>query len=361
MPMQNKQINFKGQNIFVGIDVHLKSWNVSIIVADVKMKPFSQSPSAKALRAHLDTNYPGGTYHSAYESGFCGFSVHYELTRLGIHNIVFNAADISDTHKERSRKTDSTDSAKIARNLSKGELTAIHVPTEKELSDRELLRTRLALVKTCCQTKMRIKSLLYVHGIRYPEQFEKTSTHWSRRFVSWIEEEAGKLPYSGGRSLMIHVDALREQHKRILKTTRALRKLLMNDPDYSGSLELLLSVPGIGFLTAATFILEAGDIKRFRNNDHLASFVGLVPDTRSSGDKDRPMGVTERSNRRLRSMLIESSWTAIRNDPAMTMAYSQLVAKMEPNKAIIRIARKLLNRSAYVLRNKTAYVNAVVQ
>lgn len=359
--MQNKQINFEGQNIFIGIDVHLKSWNVSIIVADVKMKPFSQSPSATALKAHLDTNYPGGCYHSAYESGFCGFSVHYELMRLGIDNIVFNAADISDTHKERSRKTDSTDSAKIARNLSKGELTAIHVPTEKELSDRELLRTRFALVKTCCQTKMRIKSLLYVHGIRYPEQFEKPGTHWSRRFVSWIEEEAGRLPYSGGRSLMIQVEALREQHKRILKTTLALRKMIMSDPDYSKSLELLLSVPGIGFLTAATFILEAGDVKRFKNNDHLASFVGLVPDTRSSGDKDKALGVTARSNHRLRSMLIESSWTAIRNDPALTLAYSKLVAKMEPNKAIIRIARKLLNRSAYVLRKKTTYVTAVAQ
>lgn len=184
MPMQSKELNFKGQNIFIGIDVHLKSWKVCIYVSGVKMKPFSQPPSAAALRFHLDTNYPGGIYHSAYESGFCGFSVHYDLIRLGINNIVFNAADISDTHKERSRKTDSTDSAKIARNLSKGELVPIHVPSEKAISDRELLRTRFALVKSCSQTKMRIKSLLFLHGIKYPEQFDSPGTHWSRRFVS---------------------------------------------------------------------------------------------------------------------------------------------------------------------------------
>ena len=99
--MQSNTLNFNGQKIFIGIDVHLKSWNVSIFTSNVKMKPFSQSPDAVALRTHLDRNFPGGDYFSAYESGFCGFSVHYDLLRCGIKNIVFNAADITDSHKER--------------------------------------------------------------------------------------------------------------------------------------------------------------------------------------------------------------------------------------------------------------------
>ena len=58
-------------------------------------------------------------------------------------------------------------------------------------------------VKMCVQTKMRIKSLLYVKGIRYPDTFEKPGTHWSRNFVSWIENEASSLPYEG-RTLSSH-------------------------------------------------------------------------------------------------------------------------------------------------------------
>lgn len=360
MPIQSNKLNFKGQNIFVGIDVHLKSWNVCVYVSGVKMKPFSQTPSASVLKKHLETNYPGGTYHSAYESGFCGFSAHFALLREGIHNIVFNAADISDSQKERMRKTDSVDSAKIARNLSKGDLTAIHIPTEKEISDREVLRARCAQVKSCVQTKMRIKSLLYVKGIRYPEHLESPGTHWSRRFLAWVEDEASKLPHSGGRSLLIHLDTLKFQHKKILATTRELRRI-MTEPDYKESYELLMSVPGIGFMTAATFILEAGDIRRFANNDHLASFVGFVPDTRSSGENDTSTGLTSRSNHRLRTLLIESAWTAIRRDPALTLAFSNLRTRMEANKAIIRIAKKLLCRAAYVLRTKKRYEIAVVQ
>lgn len=357
--MQSNKLNFKGQNIFIGIDVHLKSWNVCICVGDVRMKPFSQSPDAKTLKNHLISNYPGGTYYSAYESGFCGFSAHYDLIEHGINNIVFNAADISDTSKERMRKTDSTDSSKIARNLSRGELVGIHVPTEKELSDREVLRTRMAQVKMCVQTKMRIKSLLYVKGIKYPEEFASPGKHWSCRFQQWIEDEAKNLPYEGGRSLLIHLESLRFHHKEILKTTREIRRII-NQPEYSESYRLLLSLPGVGFMTAATFVLEAGDINRFASNDHLASFVGFVPDTRSSGNKDITTGVTSRSNHRLRTMFIESAWAAIRKDPVLTLAYTKLVHRMEPNKAIIRIARKLLNRAACVLRSRKPYLYGVV-
>lgn len=360
MPIQSNKLNFKGQNIYIGIDVHLKSWNVCLYVGGIRIRPFSQPPSAAALKAHLESNYPGGIYYSAYESGFCGFSVHYDLMDHGINNIVFNAADISDTSKERVRKTDSTDSSKIARNLSKGELTAIHVPTQQEISDREVLRTRMSQVKMSVQTKMRIKSLLYVKGIKYPEKFEKPGTHWSRSFVSWIEEQAEGLPFEGGRSILIHVETLKFQHLQILKTTRELRRIMATGP-YAESYGLLMSIPGIGFLTAATFLLEAGDIKRFASNDHLASFVGFVPDPRSSGEKETATGVTSRSNHRLRTMFIESAWSAIRHDPALTLAYSKLVARMEPNKAIIRIGRKLLNRAAYVLRTRKPYVKAVVQ
>ncbi len=109
----------------------------------------------------------------------------------------------------------------------------------------------------CVQTKMRIKSLLYVKGIRYPDTFEKPGTHWSRNFVSWIENEASSLPYEGGRSLLIQIENLRFIHNQILKATRELRKI-MTQPRYQDSYKLLMSIPGIGFLTAATFLLEAG-------------------------------------------------------------------------------------------------------
>lgn len=359
MPVQSKQINFDGQNIFIGIDVHLKSWNVSIVVSDIKVETFSQSPSANVLKRHLDKKYPGGKFLSAYEAGFTGFSTHYSLQKEGIHNIVFNAADIRESNKERVRKNDSVDSAKIARNLSKGDLEAIHVPPPNAIADRSIFRTRTSEVKVCSQTKGRIISQLFLNGITVPSEMEDARKHWSRKFISWLVEEASGLPYNAGSAILAQIEILKFMHKQVLKTTRELRKLMLTSK-YEEDYNLLLSIPGIGSITAAAVLLEIGDIKRFGSNDTLAAYVGLIPDTRSSGDNENPLGITKRSCRYLRNMFIESAWIAIRYDPALLLAYSNLKSRMAPNKAIVRIARKLLNRTAYVLKTKNAYVKAVL-
>ena len=80
-----------------------------------------------------------------------------------------------------------------------------------------------------------------------------------------------------------------------------------------------------------------------------------------SGETDRKTGITYRRNGQLRGMLIESAWVAVRKDPALVMTFNELCKKMPKNNAIVRIARKLLNRIRYVLRNQQEYVSAVVQ
>lgn len=101
--MQSNKISFKGQNIFVGIDVHLKTWHVTSVTESGCRFSFAQQSDATELFDRLNKKYPGGHFKSAYESGFCGFSVHYVLVEQGIENIVVHAADIPTTGKERVR------------------------------------------------------------------------------------------------------------------------------------------------------------------------------------------------------------------------------------------------------------------
>ena len=358
--MQSNRLNFEGQNIYIGIDVHLKSWTVSIFTERVKMKPFSQDPDASILYAHLQKNFPGGNYFSAYESGFSGFSVHYQLVKYGINNIVFNAADINDSHKERVRKTDAVDSSKIARNLRDGELTAIYVPSQEELSDRQLIRTRQTLVKNQTQTKIRIKSFLNFYGISCPKEIDPTGSGWTRRYLEWLKETVSKMPDGQRKSGEYLVRDLEYQHTQVLAVSRDIRELI-HSPKFIEDYRLLTTVPGIGFTIAATILLEIGDINRFQSSDRLASFIGLVPDTRSTGDNEGIMGITTRSNRHLRELFTESAWRAIRVDPALAMVYENLCKRMKATNAIVRIARKLVNRVMYVLKNKKTYVCAVVR
>jgi transposase len=141
---------------------------------------------------------------------------------------------------------------------------------------------------------------------------------------------------------------------RILKEIRQLRK------DHT-MIQLLDTVSGIGCVTAFCLYAELIDISRFRNFDALASFVGLVPSTRSTSDTELSNTLTKRHARYLRNLLIEAAWRAVRQDPAMTFCYQEYCRRMIKQDAIIRIAKKLLKRIRHVWKNQKPYIMGVVE
>jgi transposase len=359
MQTQRKELNFEGQNIFVGIDVHLKSWNVSIFTEDVHHKTFSQPPKAESLSSYLKLNFPNAIYHSVYEAGFSGLSAHYELINLGINNIVTNPADVPTSDKERRRKTDKVDSNKLARSLRNNELKGIYTPSQGILEDRSFVRIRSSIVKDQSRLKNRLRSMLYFYGIEFPVEFQKSRTHWSKRFMVWLKTVQLKSQ-SGNMALAILIKEAEQLRTLLLEVNKELKVLSFTEK-YAKNIEFIRSVPGVGLVTGMFFLSEIEDIKRFENNDKFAGMIGIVPDCYSSGDKEQIGEITHRRHVHLRSALIECSWIAVRIDPALSKAYSDYCKRMEPNKAIIRIARKLSNRIYYVLKNEKKYETRIVK
>ncbi len=358
MKTQVKTLSFKGQKIYVGIDVHLKRWTVTILLENIFFRKFSQNASASELGRYLRKHFPKGEYYSVYESGFCGYSVHRELESEGIHNIIVNAADIPTTDKERKQKDDGRDSMKLAKSLRSGELTGIYIPKISTVEIRGLVRFRKTTVKEISRNKIRIKSYLYFNGISIPRELEVSSKYWSGRFTQWLSTvrlstDAGNMVL---KKTLENVHHLRSQ---LLEINRTLRSMAEEGP-YSIKLKLLMSIPGIGPISAVTFLSELEDITRFKSLDTFCSYVGLIPSTHSSGENEVIRGITPRSNNHLRNVIIECSWIAIKHDPALLLRFSELNQRMKKNNAIVRIAKKLLNRIRYVMKNGTEYVCAVV-
>lgn len=358
MQTQRSFINFKGQNFYIGIDVHLKSWTVTVLGEAFSYKTFSQPPSPKALKSYLQHHFPGGNYHSVYESGFCGFWAHYQLLEAGINNIIVNAADVPTTQKEMLHKDDPVDSRKLARSLRSGELEAIYVPSKLTLEERSLVRQRATIVKDLSRIKQRIKMFLHYFGIEIPEAF-LTSHHWSKRFIAWLKTDVSPNLNMAGQTLKHMVEEAELLRELLLKVTKSV-KALADSERYSKRVSLMRSIPGIGLLTAITFLVEIEDINRFKNMTQFAGYVGLKPLTNSSGEKNRTGEMTFRGQRVLRRSLIESSWMAVRIDPVLSLCYKDYLQRMNSNNAIIRIARKLLNRMYYVLKNEQEYVHGTV-
>lgn len=221
------------------------------------------------------------------------------------------------------------------------------------------MRSRHTIVKEIRRSKQRIKSLLYFQGIKYPDKFAEEGNHWSKNFIKWLESIIFENE-SGKQGLQIHIKTLKHHRELLLGATRQIRALSKSD-HYREHVENLMSIPGIGMLTAMNLLTELETITRFKNFNHLCSFVGLVPSTDSSGDNDVTTGITPRKNSSLRAALIESAWVAIRNDPALMSSYLQRCKRMTSTRAIIGTAKKLLNRVAHVLRKNERYEKSIVK
>jgi transposase len=359
MHKQKNKLDFADQNVYAGFDVHKKSWKVSILINDQYHRTFTQDPNPELLFGYLKKNFPGANYHTAYEAGFCGFWIHYALRSYGINSIVVNAADVPTTYKDIIQKEDARDSLKIAKALRGGSLRAIYVPTSKTCDDRALVRTRLTLTKDLARSKNRVKSFLNFQGILIPDELKFKSQTWSKNFVKWLESVT--LGSSSGKeALSILIEESKNMRASKLKITRKIRDLSLTDA-YKRNIELLRSVPGIGLITAMEILTELEDITRFKNMDHFASFIGLIPSTHSSGETENVGSITPRGQQTLRRAIVESSWVAVRNDPALTQKYIDLTKRMIPQRAIIRIAKKLLGRIFFVLKNKQPYQCLIVE
>ena len=357
LPKDNK-LDFTGQTIYAGLDVHNKDFKVTILGENLSHKTFTQPPKANVLANYLQKNFPGANYYAAYEAGFSGFWLQEQLTSYGINCIVVNPADIPTTDKEKKQKQDKRDSRKIARSLRNNDLEAIYVPSKEGQLDRSLVRVRQNIRSNLTRCKNRIKSMLYYYGIEWPVRFERNGTHWSKRFMAWLEEiDLGNEP--GNASLHTYITEAHFLRQLLLDTTRKVN-VLSRTEKYKKQVILLLTVPGIGRLTAMIILTELGDITRFKNQDSLYAYIGLIPNMHSTGDNENTGQMTKRGNGVLKSSLIESAWTAARKDPALMMKYNELCQRMKANKAIIRITRKLISRICYVLKHQKVYQIGVV-
>lgn len=356
---QVKQLDFTGEKIFCGIDVHKNAWKVCIRNQHVEYKTFLQPPSVKILVNYLRKNFPSANYYVAYEAGFCGFGYQRDFIKHNVNCIVVHAADIPTSDKERHQKNDTNDCRKICKCLSEGSLKAIYIPDLQQQNDRHLVRNYKQFIKDRTVCKNRIKSWLMFQGIEIPAGMQTGQKNWPKRFTNYLKA----LPMrdaSARTSLDLLLKGLDNISEQVLHAGRALKTLIKQD-HIRKNFELLRSVPGIGPLTAIQLQTEIGDINRFKTFDHFCSYIGIIPNMHLSDNKGYTGELTRRGHPMLKTALIECSWRSIKDDPALTKSFLEYCKRMKKNKAIVKICRKLANRIRFVLKNQVPYKQYVVE
>ena len=341
--------------LWIGIDFHKKTWRVHFRSDLFSGNPFSMEPNPKNLLKKVNKEFPNYEIHVVYECGCFGFWAHRAFESFGWNSVVVNPSDIPRRAKHKFQKTDTIDARNLSEQLKAGSLKSVSIPNIQREQFRGHFRRRNDLVKSSRMIKSRIKSMLLYYGIEIPEHMD--NANWTKEFKKWLADL--KWKYETGESMM--KSRLREldfNHKETLQVSNEIRKYCRTN--HKRDYQLLQTVPGVGPLTAICFLVEVGEISRFKNFKQLASMVGLVPTIYQSADTIQMTGLTPRCLRLMRSYIVEAAWQAVRIDPVMQEYYRKHTGK-KPNDIIIKVARKLLSRMYGVLRTKQSYEIGLVQ
>lgn len=282
--------------LFIGIDVHKRSWKIHTATDLFDGTTKTIPPNAYALQTYIGKHFNGYEVHCCYESGCCGFSHHRLFESFGWHSIVVNPADVHRPAKSQYQKTDKIDARLLCKELKDNRLSGIHVPKVEREQLRCLFRRRNDLVKQLRKIKTQIKMQLLYLGVEIPDELDKP--HWSHKFRNWLRNL--KFDYQTmDYCLQTRIESYEFVDSQIRSVSVKLRAYCRKH--YKKDYYLLRSVLGIGSIVACGIISELGDLRRFKNFKQLASYVGLIPSIHQSGDNLTTSGLTPRANRIMRS------------------------------------------------------------
>ncbi len=173
--------SYEGKTVYVGIDVHKRTYSVVTVVEGIVVKKWSTLANPTSLALQLYRYFPGASLKTAYEAGFSGFVLHRNLEKAGIPNIVVNPGSIEIAVHNRV-KTDKRDALKMATLLEAGRLKGIRVPTKEQEMQRLLTRTRQQLVEDRSAIKNKIRMKCHQMGLIDPND----PREMSQKFVKEI-------------------------------------------------------------------------------------------------------------------------------------------------------------------------------
>jgi len=341
--MNGERVSFANKRVYIGIDVHRAFFVASCVSEGVILKRCCMPAQSEAVISLITKYFPEAEVKTCYEAGYSGFWLHRELEAAGISNIVVHAASIAVAANDRV-KTDKRDSLKMAEQLSTGRLKGIRVPSIKEERRRLLTRTREQLMRAKKRVQVQIRMRLHQFGM-FPAGIE--------RVIRLADVEELLTGIDG--ELQLSISCLYDQWKHIAEQIRVLEKKIGTQALSDPLVAIYRSVPGIGPLTAHILSSEFGDMSQFKNERAIFSFTGLTPGEYSSGNNVHRGRISRQGSTRLRHILVEAAWKAIRKDSVLREFFDRIAVKSGKKRAIVAVARKLIGRVRAAVRAQIQY------
>ena len=352
--MRDKTFVPREYDVFAGLDVDKKSIAATFSSHQGFIRSLSMPYKVEDLLNHVRNHFADQKVAFVYEAGPTGYGLYDGLAAQGYRCLIAAPSMIPRAPGQRV-KTNRLDSKALSESLRGGQLKSIHVPSPLYRQLRHLTQLRDTMMSEAVAMKQRIKSLLLFEGIAFPPA--PAGSQWS--FI--VKAKLRKLPCSSTVRFKLDqlLDSLEFAEKQVFKSTKEIRRFCQTDPELSQCIEYMMTVSGVGWIVASQLLARIGDWRELENIRQLGGFLGLVPTEHSTGDKTDRGPITHTGDGRLRSKLIQASWSAIRKDGELR-EFFRSVCQRHPRKvasrvAIVAVARKLSVRISVVLMQQRPY------
>jgi len=334
--------------VFIGVDVHKKSYHVALFMNDTPAIDFRMGSDTKQLNEKLQP-MAKSIKSIVYETGPTGYGLARNLIKNNLPASVVATSKIPRLTAVDD-KTDRLDSKKLAEYAAKGLLRAVAIPTPKQEADRQLFRMRHRQARQLARVKNQIKSFLLMHSIKEPFGLAT----WTKQSVEHLRTI--KLL----NTLRLSLDDLLSDYDYFKNRVKQLNKLLADILDkclLGRRMTLLKTHPGVGSVVACQFATELFHYRDFGSTRQLYKYLGLSPRISQSGEKSGTGSITKAANGRLRKNLIQAAWVWVKIDIEAKKCFWRICDNCGglKQKAIVAMARKLSGHLWAMLMNDQPY------
>lgn len=336
----------------VGIDLG-ETTSHATIFANEKAETFEFAMNQDGY-AELKTPVPTDA-RIVLESSGTAYAFHRRLRELGFTDItVAHPRELAWIVKSK-RKNDRVDSQKLAKLHSVGMIPEAHLLDHEDQVFRDLLIQRVKLGSTIARSKSSIISYLKREDEfgRLPEGADNFSDERRRAMKS--------VTFDDDRDLVLATMFARLESMEAL--TVPLEKRIRARARENEDVKLLMSIPGVNFYLGSLVSSYVGNVRRFPDADHLASFFGIVPSQRDSSSIHRVGRMSKSGPANARMALAIMVDTVSKFEPHLREYYLKAKARTGGGKLAHVVVMRKLVRMIYAMltrREKWRWENAAL-
>lgn len=318
---------------YVGLDVSMKTTFICILNEAGKVVHEGHEKTDPHLIAdYLDTK--------GFKNCFLGFEsgslTHYLMTGFkerALHAVCMDARKLSALLSMKINKTDKNDARGIADALRTKMFSAVHCKPEDSIEKNILLAARKTLVYQHVQLKNTVRGLLKTFGIRM-------NSVGAKSFSKEVKKQLEKLSDICRKAVLPLLDIFDKVSEEIEGFDQQVRKIAYEDKE----VQRLMTIPGVGPITAVTYKNEIFDPSRFKDAKSVGAYLGMTPTQYASGEMQRQGRVSKCGSTELRSLLVEAGIVLLTRSRKWSKLKAwglKIMRKKGLKKAAVAVGRKL--------------------